>query len=248
MTGDLNNSMVRNSKPRETAQVWLPDNQILEAPVGTPLEDYLQSSGLIDKQLVVGAIINGEMRELYYRMTSDSEVELVTMYSSDGMRIYRRSLSLLLVTAAHELFPNATVYVDHSLTFGGYFCTVHGRSNFSPEELERIEARMMEIVKRNEPITKERIPLNEAISLFQERGDTGKVRLLSQRKKSYLTMYKLRNMRDYFHGYMVPSSRYLKWFTLHHYSPGFIIQFPRKTDPTSMAESQDYPRLTAVFR
>jgi len=241
-------NIVRPGSPRTTAQIWLPDNRIMEAPVGTPLETYLRAGDLIDENLTVAAVINNDMRELHYRVTTDSEVDLVTMHESDGMRVYRRSLSLLLVTAAHELFPHATVYVDHSLTFGGYFCTVHGRDNFSPAELGQIEARMHQIVANNEPITKERVPLNESIALFQSRGDLGKVRLLGSRRKDYLTLYQLRGMRDYFHGYMVPSAGYLRWFGLHHYPPGFIIRFPRKTEPTCLGPFHDYPRLAAVFR
>jgi uridine kinase len=240
--------IVRPGSPRTTAQVWLPNNQIMEAPIGTPLEIYLRAAGLIENPLTIAAVINSDMRELHYRVTSDSEVELVTMHDSDGMRVYRRSLSLLLVTAAHELFPQATVYVDHSLTFGGYFCTVHGRDTFTADELAQIEDRMHEIVASDEPITKERVPLNEAIALFQSRRDVGKVRLLTSRKKDYLTLYQLRHMRDYFHGYMAPSAGYLRWFELHHYPPGFIIRFPRKTAPTMLMPFQDYPRLAAVFR
>ncbi|MCK4831155.1 MAG: nucleoside kinase, partial [Anaerolineales bacterium] len=72
---------------------------------------------------------------------------------------------------------------------------------------------------------------------------------LNQRRKDYLVLYKLRNMRDYFHGYMVPSSRYLRWFELHPYQPtGFIIHFPRSTEPTQLLPFQDYPRLATVFR
>ncbi len=241
-------STVRPGSPRETAQIWLPDNLILEAPVGTPLETYLEAAGLIDEQRIVAAVINGEMRELHYRITSDSEVEPVTMYSSDGVRVYRRSLTLLLVAAADELFPDARVYVDHSLTFGGYYCTVEGRPNFFPEELKQIETRMREIVDRDDPITKERTPLEEAVALFESRSDMGKVRLLSRRQKDYLVLYQLRNMRDYFHGYMVPSTRYLGWFDIHHYPPGFILRFPRRTDPTTLLPFQDYPKLASVFR
>jgi uridine kinase len=234
--------------PRATAQVWLPDNLILAGPIGTPLEAYFRAFGLIDERLIVAGIINGEIRELTYRITSDSEVEPVTLHSSDGMRIYRRSLSLLLVAAAHELFPEAQVYVDHSLPFGGYFCTVDGRPNFQPEELAEIEARMREIVASDDAITKERLPLTDATALYQERGDLGKVRLLEHRRKPYLVMYRLRQTSGYFHGYMVPSTRYLRWFALRHYPPGFVIQFPQKEAPTGPLEYMDHPRLAAVFR
>lgn len=239
---------VRPGSPRANAQVWLPGNQILEAPVGTPLETYLQAAKLIDEQRIVAAVVNSQMRELHYRITTDSEVEPVTMSSSDGMRIYRRSLALLLVTAAHELFPDASIYVDHSLTFGGYFCAVEGRPCFTPEELGQIQARMREIVDQDCPITKERTPLNDAIALFQSRGDEGKVRLMAQRRKDYLVLYRLRGMRDYFHGYMVPSARYLRWFELTHYPPGLILRFPRRSAPSSILPFQDYPQLAAVFR
>jgi uridine kinase len=248
MAASISTSAIRLGAPRDSAQVWLPGNQILEGPIGTPLEAFLQATGLIEDQLIVAAVINGEMRELHYRITGDSDVEPVTMRSSDGMRVYRRSLSMLLITAAHEVFPSARVEVDHSLTFGGYFCTVDGRANFSPDELKQIQVRMRQIVERDDPITKEPCPLNEAVDLFSSRGDLGKVRLLGQRRKDYLVLYRLRNMRDYFHGYMVPSAGYLRWFELRHYPPGFILRFPRSTDPTTLLPFQDYPRLAAVFR
>lgn len=248
MTGSGTDSEIRAGTPRQTAQVILPGGEILEGPIGTPVEAFLKAGGLIDDQLVIAAVINGEMRELHYRITGDSDVEPVTMRSADGMRVYRRSLSLLLVTAAHELFPAARVEVDHSLTFGGYFCTVDGRPAFTPDELAQIEGRMRQIVEGDDPISKERCPLGDATDLFSSRGDFGKVRLLSQRRKDYLVLYRLRGMRDYFHGYMVPSAGYLRWFELRHYPPGFILRFPRSTDPTSLLPFQDYPRLAAVFR
>jgi uridine kinase len=153
-----------------------------------------------------------------------------------------------LVTAIHELYPQATVFVDHSLTFGGYFCQVHGRPSFSSEELETIEDRMREIVSADEPIRKERVPLSEAIDLFQARGDEDKVRLLDRRRKGYLTLYQLRGFRDYFHGYMVPSTGYLTVFELQPYAPGFALRFPRSDPPMTLQPVVEYPKLVHVFR
>jgi uridine kinase len=152
------------------------------------------------------------------------------------------------VTAAHELFPEATVYVDHSLTFGGYFCQVQGRAPFTADEVAGIEARMWDIVQADEPIRKERVPLNDAIALFRARGDDDKVRLLSRRRKDYLTLYQLRGFRDYFHGYMVPSTGYLTVFALQTYDEGFILRFPRSDPPMQLQPVVDYPKLVGVFR
>ncbi|NIV39845.1 MAG: nucleoside kinase, partial [Anaerolineae bacterium] len=182
---------IHPAEPRDTAQVWFDDGRVFEGPVGTPLEEFIKVAGSDPKAPTVAALINNELRELSYRVEGDIEVTPITMAVSDGFRIYRRSLAFLLVTAVHELYPGATVYVDHSLTFGGYFCQVQGREPFSAEELASIEAKMREIVATDEPILKTRVPLSDAIALFEARGDDDKVRLLNRRRKSYLTLYKL---------------------------------------------------------
>jgi len=241
-------SRIKLSQPRQTAQVWLADGRVYEGPVGTPLEAFIHAAEPDPPVPIVAAIVDGQLRELTYRVESDVEVTPLTMGTSDGMRIYRRSLSFLLVVAAHELFPEAQVIVDHSLPFGGYFCRVEGRAPFTPEELAQLEVRMREIVAEDAPICKERVPLREAMALFRQRGDDDKIRLLSYRKKDYLTLYKLRGLRDCFHGYMVPSTGYLRWFALRDYPPGFILQYPRQHEPLRLQPFLEYPKLGAVFR
>jgi uridine kinase len=241
-------SRIHPAQPRDTAQVWFSDGRVFEGPLGTPLEAFVRVAGSDPEAPTVAALIDDELRELSYRVDCDVEVVPITMADSDGFRIYRRSLAFLLVTAVHDLFPGATVYVDHSLTFGGYFCQVQGRAPFTPEELAQIEAHMRAMVAEDEPIFKTRVPLNEAIALFNARGDDDKVRLLNRRRKTYLTLYRLRGFRDYFHGYMVPSTGYLTVFQLHDYPPGFILHFPRSSPPMELQPAVDYPKLISVFR
>jgi uridine kinase len=107
---------------------------------------------------------------------------------------------------------------------------------------------MRKSVTANEPILKTRVPLNDAVSLFEARGDSDKVRLLKHRRKAYLTLYDLRGFRDYFHGYMVPSTGYLTVFALQTYPPGFILRFPRSDPPMLLQPVVDYPKLVGVFR
>jgi uridine kinase len=169
------------------------------------------------------------------------------MDDRDGSRIYRRSLTFLLLVAIHELFPAAELYVDHSVTFGGYFCEIRGRHPFTPDELAQIEARMREIIATDAPIGKQRVPLAQAIELFRQRGDADKVRLLTYRKKDYLVLYELRGYSSYFHGYMVPSAGYLQRFALQYYPPGFILRFPQRSS-LELEPVVDYPKLITVFR
>ena len=239
---------IHTAQPRDSVQVWFDDGRVFEGPVGTPLEAFVRTAALDKPVPTVAALIDNELRELAYRVEEDVEVSPVTMSDSDGFRIYRRSLAFLLVTAVHELFPEASVYVDHSLTFGGYLCQAEGRGPFTDEELAQIEARMWEIVRSDAPILKERVPLGDAVALFAARGETDKLRLLSRRRKDYLTLYQLRGFRDYFHGYMVPSTGYLTQFALQSYPPGFALRFPRSDPPMVLQPFADYPKLVSVFR
>jgi uridine kinase len=86
------------------------------------------------------------------------------------------------------------------------------------------------------------------VKYFNECGKYDKVRLLNYRQKKYLTLYRLRDYQDYHHGFMVPSTRYLKWFKLIPTNGGFTIRFPNRQSPTEIGKMQDYPKLLSTFR
>jgi uridine kinase len=240
---------VRGAEPRRTAQVRLPDGRTFEAPVGTAVEQYFRVALDGSPEVpVMAALVSGDLRELIYPIQADARVDPVFLSDSDGVRIYRRSLSFLLVTTVRELFPDAQIFIDHTLPFGGFFCQVRGREPFSAAELMQIEARMRVIVAHDTLITREHVPLDEAIQMFRARGEEEKVQLLNRRQKDFLSLYSLRGSRDYFHGYMVPSTGYLRYFALHLWPPGFVLQYPRRHRPTELLPVHDYPQLTAIFR
>ncbi len=244
----MHTNLVVPASPRQSVQVRLPNGQVLEAPKGTRLEAFIQASSLDRSWPILAALVNGKLSELSAELRADAEVTPITIANSDGKRIYQRSLSFLLVAAARELFPNAKIILDHVLPFNGFFCQVMGRENLTTEELTRLEARMLEIVLADAPITKRRISLEEARALFEQQGDQDKLRLLAYRRKDYLTVYTLRGTHGYFYGYMVPSAGYLRTFRLRHYAPGFVLQFPRRNRPSEVPSYHDSPKLASVFR
>ena len=239
---------VKPASPRQTVQVRFPNGELYEAPVGTSLEEFIRAARLNHATSIVAALVDGRLRELTWPVTRDVEVTPLSMATGDGMRIYRRSLCFLLIVAARELFPQTRISIDHSLTLGGLFCRAIGREPFSEEEMTRLEERMREIVEADEPITRQELPLPQAIELFQKQGYESKVRLLSYRRKDYLPIYTLRGVHDYFYGYMVPSTGYLRYFALHPYPPGFILRFPARYKPTGLSPFHDFPRLAAIFQ
>ncbi len=238
----------RPSEARQTVQVRFGDGSIYEAPLGTPLEAFVKAAYNDSPIPIVAALIESRLCELTYSVTHDITATLLAIDNSDGMRIYSRSLTFLLVVAAHDLFPHAQVFVDHSLTFGGFHCEVRGRGPLTPQEVGRLEQRMRELVAEDAPISKRRVPLQEAIALFQERRQDDKVRLLRYRSRDYVTLYGLHDLEDYFHGYMVPSTGYLRYFAVQHYGEGFVLRFPRREKPTWLQPAVEYPKLMAVFR
>ena len=233
--------------PRQTVEVHLPDGQVISGPRGAAVSEFLKILPGYEDRPIVGAVINGQLRELTYPIRLESRVRPVTMGEADGMRFYRRSLTFLLESAFTELFPEAYLTVDHSVSSGGYYCQVNNRGPLSAEDLARIEARMREMVAEDIPFTRTEVPLAEAIAYFEARGYTDKVRLLRHRKKEHLVLYTLGEHRDYHHGYMVPSTGYLKWFGLVPTDDGFTLRFPRRHRPVELLPMPGYPTLLSTF-
>ncbi len=241
-------SVVRPARPRETVQITLPDGRVFEGPPGTRLETFIQAAYPDAEIPIVAAIVDGRLRELTYVPEKDAVVQPVDLTSADGMRIYRRSLLLLLLAAFEDLFPNARLVVEHSLTFGGYYCEVENHPPLSKVDLERLEAHMRDLVAADIPIVEQEVPVDEAIRIFEARGADDKVRLFRFRQKDYVTLYWLDDTVDYLHGYMVPSTRYLRIFGLAPYPPGFVLRFPRRFQPLTLQPVTHLPRLVSVFR
>lgn len=236
------------ASPRATVQVRFPDGRTLEGPTGTRLEHFVRCAHLPHQPPDVAALIDGRLAELTRVVQHDISVQPLTIADSDGARIYQRSLAFVLIVAVHELFPEARVLVDHSLTMGGLFCQIVGRPPLNPEEVACIEARMKAIVDADEPIVRSDVPVAEAMAIFDRQRYADKVRLLRYRRKETLPLYMLRGVSDYFFGYMVPSTGYLYQFALRTYPPGVLLCYPRRRAPFQLPEFQDFPKLAAMFR
>ena len=235
--------------PRSTIELHLGDGRVLCGPRGRLLEEFFKALPEWDNPPIVGAVVNGELRELTYAVQIDSRVQIIDMTDADGSRIYRRSLVFLLEVAFQDLFAPARLTVDHSVSSGGYFCQVLDRPALSQAELGQLKARMFELAERDLPLTRELVSLTEAIEYFQAMKMPDKVRLLKYRQKESLVLYTLDGHRDYHHGYMVPSSGYIRWFDLLNAdSEGFVLQFPHRQSPKDLLPMPDYPKLLNSFR
>lgn len=244
--------VIQQSTPRDDVRVTLNTGQVLAGPIGTSLEQFLLQAQAIEWVAadvpLIAAVVDGRLRELTYPVQHDVTVRPVTLKESDGGRIYRRSLVLLMTVALDELWPGTQVKVNYAVYDGGFFCELTTRPQLTESEVQQLEQRMREIVAEDNPIGKRIVSLDEARQLFANRGDDDKVRLLEARTRDELTLYALRGREDYYFGYMVPSTRYLQVFRLVKVERGFILQYPRTHSPNELLDLNIYEKLHSVFQ
>lgn len=244
----IENAAVYPTRLRPTIQARFPDGQVIEGPRGTEIEEFVLAADCSQDERIVAALMNGRLRELCFPLQDDADLVPVTTGHNDGARIYRRSLSFLMIVAAAEILPDQVITIHHSMPFGGYYCERNDGRRLTDEELAALKQRMREMVEADLPISNVRLPLDEALAFFREQGDFEKADLFAYRRKDYLTLYELNGVRDYFHGFMVPRTRYLDLFDLCHYNDGFILHFPRRSWPNVLQPFEDEPRLAQIFQ
>lgn len=241
-------SDIRQTEPRKTVEIHLSDGRVYAGPRGTAVGLFLKALPEFNNPPIMGAVVNSELRELTYPIEMDSIVRPVTAADEDGARIYRRSVTFLLEAAFDDLFPEATLTVDHSVSSGGFYCQVTGRPPLTADEIKSLKKRMWELVQQDLPLERKVIPLKEAIEYFQNSGQVDKVRLLKYRQKEFLILYRLEDHFDYHHGYMLPSTGYVRWFNVSKMGAGYVLQFPRRQAPDRLLPMPKYPKLLATFQ
>lgn len=231
-----------------TLQFELADGSLVTYPKGLSLLEIVKP--LADKAVspIVAVKLDNQLRDLTYVPKQGGKLTLIDLTDVDGNRIYSRSLCLVMLRAATELYPNCKVKIEHSLSKGFYGEIDCGNNKpFTEAELNNITARMSEIIKADEPICKKTVPLQEAIALFEKTGRPDKVKLLKYRTKTEVNLYYCGNYIDYFYGYMVPSTGYLDKFELRYYYPGFILRFPSKEHPLAVPPFVEQRKLARIF-
>jgi len=196
---------------------------------------------------VVAVKVDNDLKELTQELNKSCRLEFVDLSSEAGERIYERSLTFIFIRAAREVLKGCRVTVEHSLGKGLY-CELHHENKLNKGIVKQIEERMREIISRDEPITKEHIPVQKAIQIFEADNQMDKVELLKYRKKNYINIYTCGWLKSYFYGYLVPSTGYLEKFRLHFYYPGVVLLYPKKENPDVVPDFVDQPKLARIFK
>ncbi|HOJ10465.1 MAG TPA: nucleoside kinase [Clostridiales bacterium] len=196
---------------------------------------------------IIAAKVNNEIRELTYMLNNDCKVEFIDLSRDDGMRIYIRSLTFILVKAVNDIFPERKVIINHSISKGLYY-EIKGDKDLNADDVGKIKNRMVEIVNARIPFIKRTIPIEEAKNILKEKGRDDRLRNIQQRLKPYITIYSCDEVDNYFYGYMAPDTGYIDKFDLKYYKNGVILLFPKKDQPNILPEFKEQQKLFNVFR
>ncbi len=178
---------------------------------------------------IVLVSLNNRLRELSKGITDSGELRFITRHDPDGRKAYRRSLTFLMEKAVHQVVGSfeSTAVVRYSIS-NGHYCEMTNDYPVTKEFLEKVESEMRSLVEQDLPIKKDSWNTEEATAFFAQCGMKDKEALFRYRRSSRVNVYTLDGYRDYYYGYMVPSTGYLNLFSLEKYENGFMLLYPRK--------------------
>ena len=175
----------------------------------------------------------GKLRELYKTLERDCTLSMITGADKPGHQTYERSAILLMLKAFYDVVGRENirnVSAQFSLS-NALFCRAWGAFDLNAGLLAEVEQRMRELAEQALPIEKRSVDIEDAIAFLKANGMEDKARILKYRISSRVNLYTLDGFTDYFYGYMVPDTGYLKWFALEPFEDGFILRLPALENP-----------------
>ena len=229
-------------------QIYCKNNKkTREFPEGTSLIEIYKGFGLNMPYGTVSAKVNNKVENLDFRVYYNKDVEFLDITSASGMRTYVRSLCFVLVKAVEDLYPCGSISLEHPVS-KGYFCKLHIDRTIGLDDVARIKKRMQEIIDEDLPITRYEQRTEDIIRIFQERGMTDKVKLLSTSGKLYSFYQNLGDTVDCYYSSLVPSTGYIKKFDIVKYYDGLLLQIPNRKNPEKIEELIKQEKMLEVFR
>ena len=194
--------------------------------------------------------VDGKLKELHKTVKEDCELKFITAREKPGMQTYQRSAVFLMLKAFYDVVGREKIEkltVDFTVS-NGFFVDARGDFLLSEELLCAVKARMRELADEAIPIMKRSINTDDAVELFHQYRMYDKERLFQYRRASRVNIYSIGNFEDYYYGYMVQNTGYIKYFDLKLYEDGFVLVLPRRSDPKKLEEFKPLPKLYRALR
>ena len=215
--------------------------------IGSTLFDVFSSFDLKMTHGPVSARVNNKVEGMHYRVYNSKDVEFLDMTTASGSRAYTRTLFFVLCKAVQDIYPATDVVIDIPVSNGFYVDIRLGRPVVD-EDVNIIRRRMQEIIDARMPIRRFTVPTEDAITLFQEKGDVEKVKLLKTSGSIYTTYYKIGEYVDYYYGTLLTNTSQLYLFGLEKYYDGMLLRIPSVCNPDELGEMTRQDKMFDIFK
>ena len=220
---------------------------LIEAPMGCTINDVYKLSGLQLPHGAVCAKANNVVEGLHFRLFHNYDIEFLDIYSDSGSRNYTRTLFFILCKAVHDIYPVSDVVIDIPVS-NGYFVDLEIGHKVTPDDVDKIRQRMQQIIDAAYPILRYEVPTEDAVKMFQEKGDIAKVRLLQSSGRLYTTYYAIDDYVDYYYGSLLTNTRGIYLFGLEPYFDGMLLRIPSRTDCDKLGELTKQDKMFEIFK
>ena len=214
---------------------------------GSTLSDIFSSFNLKMEHGPVSAKVNNKVEGMHYRVYNNKDIEFLDMRTSSGSRAYTRTLFFVLCKAVQDLYPGHDVVIDIPVS-NGFYVDVRLERDVTAEDVDSIRKRMQEIVNARMPIRRYMVPTEDAIALFEEKGDVEKVKLLRTSGSLYTTYYKIGEYVDFYYGTLLTNTSQLYLFGLEKYYDGMLLRIPSLQNPDELGEVTRQDKMFDIFK
>lgn len=214
---------------------------------GSTLSDIFSSFNLKMEHGPVSAKVNNKVEGMHYRVYNNKDIEFLDMRTSSGSRAYTRTLFFVLCKAVQDLYPGHDVVIDIPVS-NGFYVDVRLERDVTADDVDCIRKRMQEIVDARMPIRRYMVPTEDAIALFEEKGDVEKVKLLRTSGSLYTTYYKIGEYVDFYYGTLLTNTSQLYLFGLEKYYDGMLLRIPSLQNPDELGEVTRQDKMFEIFK
>lgn len=221
-----------------------------EYPEGTPYRVIAEDFKEREKEDILLVRADGKLRELHKELSRDCSLSFITAEDREGWQTYQRSAVFLMLKAFYDVARREHVKkVTVCFSVGqGLYIEPEGEFELNEELLKTVKNRMEELRERRLPIVKKSLNTQEAVEHFHCHGMYDKEKLFRFRRASRVNVYSIDKFEDYFYGYMVPDTGYIKYFDLTLYEQGFVLLLPKRSAPRTIEPLVPRKKLFAVQR
>lgn len=233
---------------KQVLQIRCKNNKkTLNIAPGSTLSDVFFASGLKMHHGPVCAKVNNKVEGLNFRLYHNKDVEFLDMTSGSGSRNYTRTLFFILCKAVHDLYPGSRVVIDIPVS-NGYYVNLGIGHDVGLDDVERIRRRMQEIIDADMPVRRFEIPTEDAVRMFEAKGDRAKVKLLRSYGRLYTTYYQIGDYVDFFYGSLLSSTSQIYLFGLEKYFDGLLLRIPDLKNPGVLPEMTHQDKMFGIFK